>query len=298
MKFHFYYVTFVAAMAIEAFAAYFSIYGLATLLGKITPIIGIAIAIEFGKVTLVSYMYNWLKRTPNPLKTILWGMISGAMIVTSIGIFGYFTNSFQQNQGKFLATSDIQTRLNQSTTESIKSDITLYQEQLNLWRETLKRLFEAKTSQEKRLNEALATLNYRFINSLRSDILRTENDIANANKEISNLILQIQQRNQSLATTQQQKYNIQTERATKEIGPYDSFAKIFNKKPEDIVGYVIIMLMFLADPFAICLFLITNVQILALRKPVKVEEPEKQKRQYTKKKNKTMIDKYFYGGEK
>ena len=298
MKFHFYYLTLLAALAIESFAAYFSIYGLAALLGKTIPIIGLAIAIEFGKVTLVSYMYNWLKKTMQPWKTVLWVIVLTAMLVTSIGIFGYFTNSFQQNQGKFLTTSDIQTRLNQSSMESISNEIKLYQEQQTMWKDTLRRLFETKVSQENRLNEAMATLNYRFINSLRSDIVRTETDIANANKEITTITQQIQTKNQELATLQQKKFDIASDRATREIGPYDSFARIFDKRPEDIVGYIIIILMFLADPFAICLFLITNIQIAALKKPTVVVEEPKQKRQYTKKKPKTVIEEFFYRDEK
>jgi hypothetical protein len=291
MKFHFYYATLIAAFALESFAAYYSVFGLSALLGRTFAIVGGAITIEFGKIVLVSYMYNWRKETPKILKSFLWLIVSFAMLVTSLGIFGYLTNSFQQKQGKVFDVNSVKTSFNIQNIDLIKSEIVLLKEQIDSAKNRLKILNDSRTTQEKRLSDSIVTLNYRFINNLRTDIVKADSDIEKTNNEISNLISKIQQKNIELGKIQQNNFEIENTNTEVDVGPLKFIADIFKRKMKDIVSFIIGILMFLFDPFAISLFIITNLQIMKLKKPE--QKPTIEKRKYVKRKEETDLEKIF-----
>jgi len=292
MKFHFYYVTLIAALALESFAAYYSVFGLSALLGKTFAIIGGAITIEFGKIVLVSYMYNWRKETPKILKSFLWIIVSFAMLVTSLGIFGYLTNSFQQRQGKVFDANSVKTSFNVQNIDLVKSEISLLRGQIDSAKNRLKILNDSRTAQEKRLSDSMTTLNYRFINNLRADIIKADSDIEKTNNEISNLISKIQQKNIELGKIQQNNFEIENTNTEVDVGPLKFIADIFKRKMKDIVSFIIGILMFLFDPFAISLFIITNLQIAKIHKVVNPVEV-KQKRTYTKRKQNSIAELFY-----
>lgn len=280
MKLKLYYLTGLAALALAGFAAYFSIFGLVALLGK--SVLGLGIAIEFAKIVSVTYMYGWRGHTPRTVRWYFWVGIAFAMILTSVGIYGFLTNSFQK-QGKIFDINEIKTQHNITNAELVKSEIAMLQEQVDIAKNRLKILNDSRSSQEQRLNESMSTLNYRFIDKMRADIDKSDSDIAKTNQEISNLIEKIQNRNTQLGKIQQENFEIENSNTNIDVGPLRFLATVFGKDMKYIVNILIILLMFIFDPMAIMLLIATNIQIAKLSGKTKnVVSEVKTKRKYTK----------------
>ena len=84
----------IGALAISAVAAYFSVIGLAVIFAaSAIPIIIMGATVEFGKITAVAWIhYNWDRATKR-LKIIMITCIFIAMVLTSVGVFGFLSKA-------------------------------------------------------------------------------------------------------------------------------------------------------------------------------------------------------------
>ena len=87
-----------AAFSIAGSAAFFSVTGLAsTFHGTYWSVITMGGSLEFGKLVATSYLYKFWTKTHFILKTILLTLILTLMLITSVGIFGYLSASYQSD---------------------------------------------------------------------------------------------------------------------------------------------------------------------------------------------------------
>ena len=90
-------IVMLTALALAAGAALFTILGFRELFEATVKITYMAATIEFGKIIAVSALYqfrdmlNWL------WKSILFSLIVVAMAVTSMGVYGYLSSSYQKD---------------------------------------------------------------------------------------------------------------------------------------------------------------------------------------------------------
>jgi hypothetical protein len=92
-------ITLISGLYLAAVAAWFSIAGLLTIFsGAVIPALCMGIGIETGKVVAVSWVYRNWNDGKFLLKSITILLLLVAMVVTSVGIFGYLSKAhFQQN---------------------------------------------------------------------------------------------------------------------------------------------------------------------------------------------------------
>ena len=87
---------FFAAFTLAGVAGFFSVAGLVvTYGGAFWSIVAIGSSIEIGKLVGVSFTYRYWELIPIWLKTALITLLTGVMIVTSFGVFGYLTKANQ-----------------------------------------------------------------------------------------------------------------------------------------------------------------------------------------------------------
>lgn len=84
----------IGALAISSVAAYFSVIGLAVIFAaSVIPIIIMGATVEFGKIAAVAWVhYNWHRITKR-LKIIMVSCIIVAMVLTSVGVFGFLSKA-------------------------------------------------------------------------------------------------------------------------------------------------------------------------------------------------------------
>jgi uncharacterized membrane protein len=301
-----YYSTGFAALFLESWAAYFSVFGLVAMFGK--SFMGAAIAIEFFKIVMVAYLYNWRKETSKILKWFLFTVVIGSMILTSIGVYGFMTNSYQQKQGKIFGANAIKTKFNSQNIDLSKNEIKMYEDQIAIAKERLKTLNSSRATQEKRLSDSMTTLNYKFINSLRADISKSDSDIAKTSDEISNLISKIQQKNTEVGKIQQDNFQIEQTNDGVDVGPLRWIGVTLGKSMDGVINFLIFFIMFLLDPAAIAALLSANNQLAKTKnKPDKVDEKANEKeerkkrreeRREKRRKAKTDLERIFYEDKK
>jgi len=138
----------ITAIVIALVAAFFSVYGIATLFaGAFTLTAIMASALEVGKLVAVTFLYRYWKKTQGFLKAYLSIATFVLMIVTSIGIFGYLSAAYQKSALEFKA--------NQEKIVMVESQRSYLTDKIDQSKIRIQTLNEMRKIQEARLSEAL-----------------------------------------------------------------------------------------------------------------------------------------------
>lgn len=88
----------IAAVSIAVTAAFFSIFGLAQLFsGASKAVIFMASTLEFAKLVATGFLYRYWGHINKPVRAYLMGAVAVLMAITSLGIFGFLSNAYQQS---------------------------------------------------------------------------------------------------------------------------------------------------------------------------------------------------------
>jgi hypothetical protein len=256
MKIRFSYVMLALSLAVAGCAAYFSIWGLSQLFaGASTAVIIMASVLELGKIVTTTALHTYWYKLATTLKIYLTISVGVLMIITSAGIYGFLSNAYQKTANKLeihegevgilMAKKDI---FDKSITEN-KSIIETKTKRIN-------QLSGLRTNQENRIDNTKG--NYS------KDKVRR--DIEGSNREIQKLSLEIDDlnnKNISLSDSVS-KYNVQAlelkagSDVAGEVGPLKYISGLTGIPMDNVVNYMILLLIFVFDPLAIALILATN----------------------------------------
>jgi hypothetical protein len=92
----FIFLTFLAAFSIEGLGTLVSVIGLSTLFGANPIIISLAIALDLGKIVVVSLLYSYWGKLNKVMKAYALVAAAVTMTITSAGAAGYLTGEFQK----------------------------------------------------------------------------------------------------------------------------------------------------------------------------------------------------------
>ena len=157
---------FLVALLIAGNAAYFSVKGIGLLFaGSFLPVIIMASSLEIGKLFAVSFLYRRWYDMKLFMKTYLSVASLLLMIITSLGIFGFLSDAYQDTKTKV--------ELYEAKIVSVQNEITNYQEQIKTI-ETARTAVDSKTTDainnyktiyeafENRTNDRIQLLNDRL----------------------------------------------------------------------------------------------------------------------------------------
>ena len=244
----------VTAIVIALVAAFFSVYGIATLFaGAFTLTAIMASALEVGKLVAVTFLYRYWNRTRGFLKTYLSIATFVLMLITSIGIFGYLSAAYQKSAIEFKAGQD---------------NITLIEEQkpylvdkINQSKTRIQTLNEMRKVQEARLSEALTNAfltrnpiqlkqiqdqTIELVKSADSDIKVEQEKIQKSMDDMQKIDEQVNQMKFSSASR-------------KDIQTFKFVADQFGSTLDKVAKWFIVILIFVFDPLAVALILAYNV---------------------------------------
>ena len=256
MKIKFSYIMLVLALVVAGCSAYFSIFGLSQLFsGASTAVIIMASVLELGKIVTTTALHTYWYKLATTLKVYLTISVAVLMIITSAGIYGFLSNAYQKTANKLeihegevgvlIAKKDI---FEKSISEN-KSIIDTKTKRIN-------QLSGLRINQENRIDNTKG--NYS------KDKVRR--DIEGSNKEIQKLSLEVDDlnnKNISLSDSVS-KYNVQAlelkagSAVAGEVGPLKYISGLTGVPMDNVVNYMILLLIFVFDPLAIALILATN----------------------------------------
>ncbi len=214
-----------AAARLASAGAFFSIFGLTRLFtASFISIVLMGISLEFGKLTAASFLYRYWNKTHLILKVYLSVALLVLMCITSLGIFGYLSYSYQQDV---------------TPITSITEKLSYYQQKYNLALDRKNRI----NHQIDNLPNDYVTGRQRLIATFKSENSRLSKEISTYSKKIE--LINEQKSTQSL-----------------KIGPIIYVARTLKMNPDKVIFYFILLIIFVFDPLAVSLTVAANMVFL------------------------------------
>ena len=243
------YLILLSALTLSGVAAYYSVTGLVAIFSALPiPIIIMGATLEVGKIVATVWLHNNWKRAGTLFKLYLVPAVVVLMFLTSVGIFGLLSKA-HSDQG--LVTGDAM------------SKIAIYDEKITAERDNIAAAKKALEQMNTQVDQMMG---------------RTDSD-KGAERAVSIRRAQAKERNALQADITRAQKNIQAlqqERAPlaaefrkveAEVGPIKYIAAfIYGDDPdqnvlEKAVRWVIILIVIVFDPLALCLILAANKQL-------------------------------------
>ena len=262
------YLIAIAAVALAGSAAYYSIFGLSKFYaGAATAVIIMGIAIEASKIIATSVLHQYHKVLSWPVKIYLTLAIVLSMIITSLGIYGFLTNAFQETATK-VELLDGEVGIIENKKTSFKDNITRLQSQIDGKNNRITTLSAVRSQQETRLQ----TL---YDSKSTGAAKRTEKLIADADKQINVLTAEVDSLNADITSLNDSIANLDKNILEKnansdvagEVGPLRFISKLTGSDMNTVVNWFTILLILRFDPLAVAL-------VIVLNKITKQDEPD------------------------
>lgn len=227
-------ITFFAAFLIEGLGTAVSVIGLSTLFGANPIIISLAVALDVGKLVVVTLLYTYWKQLSVTMRSYALFASIVTMTITSAGSAGYLSARFQE------AVIGVQEN-------ALKVDV-LKQEQTKL------------ETRKKQIDDSIAAIPDKYTASQK---IRLMNQYKDEQKQV----------NARLNDLSQELPKLQIDQIGREAkaGPILYIAKAFNVTVEAAVKYVILLIIFVFDPLAVFLIIAGNF-LLHQRRVNKVDK--------------------------
>jgi hypothetical protein len=238
---------FVGILALTAFiiagvAAYFSVYGIATLYaGAFISVLVMAGALEVGKLVATSFLYRYWHKTNLLLKTYILVAILTLMGITSMGIFGFLTSAYQ--------TSLIEYSQAETQQEFLVSQKAILEKELESLAMRVDTLNQSRLSQEQRL----PSMSRRSAAPVYEDIKKSGEEITQSKGRMNQIFEEIKALD--LQTLEAQKQSGKQ----KDIGTLKYAAELFGTDINTIVKWFTLAIIVVFDPLAIALVLAYNI---------------------------------------
>lgn len=236
------------ALLLSLVAAYYSIMGLTAIFAAATiPVVIMGASLELGKVVATVWLHNNWSRASWLFKTYLVPAVFFLMLLTSMGIFGFLSKAHSDQS---LVSGDVTAR------------IAIYDEKIKIERENI----DANRRALKQMDEAVDQIMGRSTSESGAD--RSVAVRRSQQKERARLLAEIATSQQRITALNEERAPIAAEvrKVEAEVGPIKYIAALlYGDNPdsnilEKAVRFVIIMIVLVFDPLALCLILAANKQ--------------------------------------
>lgn len=253
------------AISISLSSALFSIIGLSQLFAGIgIAVIVMASSLEISKLVIASILYQYRKTLSKLLQVYLTIALILLMVITSAGSYGYLTQGYSATSNKI---SIVEQQITSLTTKK------------QLYENTKKELLVEKQSIDKSTSELRTALSTGTILQSRDkngNLITKESKnnrksyeaelqlLSTQNNTISDKINVI---NDSIFSYEDKILNSKTQLTEKgELGPLKYLSGLTGQPMDKIINWLILTIIFVFDPLAICLVFAANFAFARLKK--------------------------------
>ncbi len=243
-----------SAIGLASIAGYFSIFGISSLFsGAVLPVGLMALFLEIGKLCSVSFVFRYWEKIKVSMRVYMCLASFILIVITSTGIGGFLMSAYQK--------SSIQYQVSQTEIQNLELQKPGIEEKLLRAKKRIDILNSTRNSQEDRLNIALTNSFFernpiqlkQLQQQTLDSITQSDENIKLENKSIDIAIHE--------QTTLNDKINELRLKTTekKDIQTFKFIADAFHTSLDSVVKWLILTLIFVFDPLAICLILAYNV---------------------------------------
>lgn len=244
------------AIGLAAFSGYYSVFGIAKLFsGGSWSIIGMAAMLELSKLVVVTFLHDHFKSLRLLFKGYLISAAIVLMAITSIGVYGYLTNSYQETAKVVYKAQNEMILLDQKKALFIqqKGQIDKLVEEKN---GRLKSLDNIRVSQQTAYTEQLTQ------KKGTSGLSRSMSSVDKSSESLNNELSQLTQKSfalsDSIATIDATKLAVSNETFSSELGPLLYLSRITGIPMDIVVNWFILILVIVFDPLAVSLVIAAN----------------------------------------
>lgn len=264
------YMALVIAVCLSAVAGTISVLGLITIFSA-SPI-WVAIvggSLEVAKVVAATWLhYNW-KRTSIWIKTYLSLAVVILMLITSMGVYGFFAKAHIDQQVSHSQNSSVQRiSIIETKLTSLDSTVKNIDEQLTLITPQISKLSEVITGKVAEKGQSRAD---------RADVDKARVELTRLRNEQNDLVKRRENALQELNALRVEKVGLSVEqkKLEAEVGPIKYVAALFSDQTgteqlEKAVRYMILLLVFVFDPLAIMLIIAAYSNMPVETKPTPI----------------------------
>jgi hypothetical protein len=244
------------AIGLAVFSGYYSVYGISKLFsGGSWSIVGMAGMLEFSKLVVITFLHDHYKTLKTAFKVYLMSSAVILMILTSVGVYGYLTNSYQETAKEIYETQNKIALIDKKKEIFLeqKSQIDTLVKQKG---ERISSYDQLRLTQENSLNNQLTQK--KGTKGLQKNIQSVDNSTQTLNKEISELNQKSIGLSDSVAKLEQEKLVLENSTFTSEIGPLLYLSRLTGAPMDIIVNWFILVLVSVFDPLAVSLVIAAN----------------------------------------
>ena len=231
----------VSALFVAICSAFFSVTGLGLLFyGASTSVIVMASSLELAKLVTAAYLKQKWDELERLLKIYLSVAVFILMFITSLGIYGYLSDAFQQQ--------NIQIQKVEREISLINNKIELNKSEINRYEEKISNLSRIRNSQED---------NYSKLIEQERGTSRIYNMIKSADAEIKNASLKVDSINSQNVTLYQRVDSVRNANIDleKKVGGFRFVSQALGVDMNTAVKWFILLLVFVFDPLAVAMLL-------------------------------------------
>jgi hypothetical protein len=244
------------AIGLATFSGYYSVFGISKLFsGGSWSIVGMAAMLELSKLVVVTFLHNHFKTIKIGIKFYLSAAIVVLMSITSIGVYGYLTNSYQETAKVIYKAQNETTLLDQKKKlfEEQKKQLDVA---INEKTNRLKSFDQIRVSQQNAYTQQLTQK--KGTGNLSKNISSIDKSSELLNNEISTMTSKSFALSDSISIIEQNKLTISNESFSSELGPLLYLSRITGLPMDIVVNWFIIILVIVFDPLAISLVVAAN----------------------------------------
>ncbi|MEZ0390785.1 MAG: hypothetical protein ACAH59_01120 [Pseudobdellovibrionaceae bacterium] len=226
----------ISAIAVSSLGATFSVIGLGALFsGAVLAVWAMAAALELAKFVMAAYLHQKWKSLNFFFRTYLVSAVVVLSLITSMGIFGFLSDAYQ-SASTVLESENIKLKSLQTQLESSKNEIL-------------------------RLNRAIDEIPENRISRRMKARSEAEPKITALNKQTDSINEQIEKAQLTILEVK------------KKVGPLIYISRSFNIEIDQVVKYLIFVLVSVFDPLAICLVIATSDSLLSRKRQSLQSQP-------------------------
>ena len=259
-----------SALSVSASAAFYSVSGLSKLFaGAAFAVIVMAASLEVAKLVIASLLYQYRKTLPFLLKFYLSIACFVLILITSMGIYGFLSAAYQETAAK-AGSIDSQIALIETKRDNVREQLTVY----NAEKSTINGAISD-------LRAGLSNNKIQYTNAEGVVITTTSSSTRKAlEKQLDQAIERQSQINSKVDTLNQRLFDYETEIVevstnndiAGELGPLKYLSGLTGIPMDNIINYLLLIIIFVFDPLAISLVIAANFAFEQLNKNKKEEE--------------------------
>lgn len=261
-----------SALSVSASAAFYSVSGLSKLFaGASIAVIIMASSLEVAKLVIASLLYQYWKKLNNFLKTYLTIACFTLIVITSMGIYGFLSSAYQETAA--LADNiDAQIALVETKRDNTKEQLAVYNEEKSTINQAVADLREGLANNVIQYKDSEGNIITTTSSNTRKAL---EKQLDQAIERQTELNSKVDNLNEKLFEYETQIVEIQTGNdIAGELGPLKYLSGVTEKPMDQIINWLLLVIIFVFDPLAISLVIAANFAFSQIKKPLK-EESEK-----------------------